>query len=104
MANNTVEVTGILASVYEGGPKDITFHLEGDKSMYYINRGLQYTDLTIKDLRERLKGKEITFTYIKHWSLLNPNGRVRPVAALKKGNEEVFSRLEGGKHEAMYDE
>lgn len=92
-ADNTVEITGILASVYEGGPNDITFRLKNDDSMYYINRGLQYTDLTIKELREELKGKEITFTYIKHWSLLNPNGKVRPIAAVKKGDKEIYSKL-----------
>lgn len=92
-ASNTVEVKGIVASVYEGGPKDITFRLKDDDSMYYINRGLQYTDLTIKELREQIKNQEVTFTYIKHWSLLNPNGKVRPIAAVKKGEEEIYSRL-----------
>lgn len=92
-ADNTVEVKGIVSSVYEGGPKDITFHLKGDNSMYYINRGLQYTDLTIKELREKIKGQEVTFTYIKHWSLLNPTGKIRPIAMVKKGEEEIYSKL-----------
>ena len=89
---NTVEISGKVQAIKEGGPQDVVIKLSDDPHHYYINRGLEQ-GLELKDLQKRLEGEEITLRYVKHWSLLNPSGRVRPVAYLSHEGREIFDMM-----------
>lgn len=56
--DSTVHKDIEIASIYEGGVKDIVFQ-EADGSIYYINRGLEQ-GFTLEDLRKQLLNKTVT--------------------------------------------
>ena len=40
-AKECLVVEGIVKKIFEGGTNDIAFRLEGNNTVYYINRGLE---------------------------------------------------------------
>ncbi|MDF1698624.1 MAG: hypothetical protein P1U56_22420 [Saprospiraceae bacterium] len=84
---------GKVVYIFEGGPQDINFRLEGDKTMYYINRGMDY-GLNIDSLRNQLMGNDITIRYPKHWTLLDPKGRNKHLSILEFNGKELFNEIE----------
>ena len=84
---------GKVKHVFEGGPQDINIRLEGDPTMYYINRGMQY-GLKLDSLKELLTGNQVTIRYPKHWTLLDPNGKVKHLSILEYNGEEIFNEIE----------
>ena len=71
--DNSVEVTGIVDSLYEGGVKDLVFKLKYDSNIYYINRALE-NGFDLKEINSTLLGKEISLWYSKHRS--RPGGHM----------------------------
>ena len=69
--DNSVEITGIVEDLYEGGVKDLVFKLKNDDNIYYINRALENGFELDQAKREFLK-EEITLWYAKHRA--RPNG------------------------------
>lgn len=61
---NSAHVQGRVSDVFEGGVKDLCFHLEGDKRVFYINRGLQY-EFNLEKAEADFTGKEVTIHYPK---------------------------------------
>jgi len=71
--NNSVEVSGVISKVYEGGVKDLVFNLKNDDNIYYINRGLEDKfDLNL--IASELLNQEITLWYAKRRS--GPGGHM----------------------------
>nr|WP_321231797.1 hypothetical protein [uncultured Psychroserpens sp.] len=71
--DNSVEVTGIVDSLYEGGVKDLVFKLKKSETTYYINRALE-NKFDLHDTKNQLLNKEITLWYSKHRS--GPGGHM----------------------------
>ena len=71
--DNSVEVHGVVDSLYEGGVKDLVFKLNNDSNIYYINRALE-NGFDLNSTRDILKGNEITLWYAKHRS--GPGGHM----------------------------
>jgi hypothetical protein len=71
--DNSVELTGIVDRLSEGGVKDLVFKLQGDPNIYYINRALE-DGFALQKTRDKLLGKEITLWYAKHRS--DPGGHL----------------------------
>lgn len=72
---NSVEIVGIVESVYEGGVKDLVFKLQGDSNTYYINRGLENA-FDLKIIENELIGEQVILWYAKHRSQPNGGGHV----------------------------
>ena len=70
---NSVEVSGTIKSLSEGGAKDLVFELDNDKTTYYINRGLE-NGFELDKSKTDFIGKKVTLTYAKSWTLLAPFG------------------------------
>lgn len=64
---NSVEISGIVEKVYEGGTKDLVFKFVGDNVSYYINRGLE-NKFELDLVKEELEGKKVSIWYAKHRS------------------------------------
>ena len=71
--DNSIEVTGIVDSLYEGGVKDLVVKLENDSNIYYINRALE-NGFDLEGINASLLGKEVSIWYAKHRS--RPGGHM----------------------------
>jgi hypothetical protein len=70
---NSIEVSGTVKSVYEGGVKDVVFQLENHKTVYYINRGFE-NGFALAKTKKNFEGKKIILFYAKSWTPLAPLG------------------------------
>jgi hypothetical protein len=70
---NSIEVSGTVKSVYEGGVKDVVFQLENHKTVYYINRGFE-NGFELAKAKKDFEGKKIRLFYAKSWTPLAPFG------------------------------
>ncbi len=77
---NSVPVTGVVANIIEGPSYDIVFQLEGDKTNYYINRGVEQ-GLVIEDLQDELLGVEVEL-----WVAQSPISNPRHITHLSHGS------------------
>lgn len=85
-------VTGTVTDITEGGIKDAVFKLSGHESIYYINRGFE-DRFTLPELIEKFKGKEVSISFVDHWTPLDPNERSRHIAELTFNQEIIYSEL-----------
>lgn len=76
-----------VASIYEGGVKDIVFE-EANGDFYYINRGLEQ-GLTLEGLEKKLLNKEITLHVFELWFGVESEH----ISRLALGDEIVFSEF-----------
>ena len=70
---NSVQVSGTVKFIYEGGVKDVVFVLENHKTSYYINRGFENV-FELDKAKKDFEGKKITLFYAKSWTPLAPFG------------------------------
>lgn len=82
-------VSGIVTKIYEGGEKDAVFLIQGDKTRYYINRGLE-NGLTLDGLRAELIQESVTFKYPRYWTPLDPKKTIRHVSKVEIGEKVIF--------------
>ena len=61
---NSIAVTGIVDSLYEGGVKDLVVKLENNSNNYYINRALE-NGFNLESINASLLVKKITLLYAK---------------------------------------
>lgn len=88
-----IVVSGEVAVVYEGGgPFDIQVRLKDDKNYYYINRGGEH-GVDAEELAKKLVGKKASLYFVNHWTPLDPQGRVRHLAAVQLGKELLYSEF-----------
>ena len=92
-AKDCLVVEGKVVRIFEGGPNDVNLRLEGDKTTYYINRGLEY-GLVLEDLQKELTGNNVTIRYPKHWTPLDPNNKMKHLCILEYNGKEIFNEIE----------
>jgi hypothetical protein len=90
--DNCLVAKGTIISVMETGVNDILFKLEGDKTAYYINRGLEQ-GLNLDSLWANVRGKEAILKYPKYWTPLDPNNSLRHLAKVEIEGEVIFSEF-----------
>jgi hypothetical protein len=91
---NSIEITGIIKSVSEGGAKDLVFELENEETSYYINRGLENGFELDKSKRDFV-GKKVTLNYAKNWTPLAPLGTTcKHITQISIDSKEVYSEFE----------
>ena len=87
--DNAQTQIGVVENVSEGGVKDAVFHLVNDDHHYYINRGLDNRS-DLEALRKKCIGKEVTFTYVVHWTPLDWDNKSTHIAKLELGEEIIY--------------
>ncbi len=92
-AKECLVAEGKVIKIFEGGVKDVAFRLEGDKTLYYINRGLEQ-GLNLEELRQELIGNNVTIKYPKHWTLLDPNNTIKHLSILEYNGREIFNEID----------
>lgn len=90
--NECLVAQGKVVKVFEGGTNDVAFRLEGDKTVYYINRGLEY-GLVLEELQKDLTGNNVTIRYPEHWTLLDPNNTIKHLCILEFNGKELFNEI-----------
>lgn len=87
----TLTITGVVKSVKtKGGEGDIQLRLYQDKHIYHMNRAMD-KGIDIHDLSEQILNQTIELHYAKHWTPLDPRGKIRPVSVIRCNGKEVFS-------------
>jgi len=86
---NTIEVSGIVKSVSEGGVKDLVFELQNDEITYYINRGFE-NGFELGKAKKDFEGQQITLFYVKSWTPLAPFGTTSKHIAHAVVNDSVI--------------
>jgi len=84
---------GKVVHISEGGVHDVIFQLEGDRSPYYINLGLEL-GLDLTDLQIRLVGNEVTIRYPDHFSILNWSNASKHLSILEYNGEDIYNEVE----------
>jgi hypothetical protein len=86
-------VSGIVVKLHEGGENDIVFRLKDDKKISYINRGLE-AGLTFEGLREQLLNNKVILWSAKHWTPLDPKGRMNHICKVTYKDEVIYTEFE----------
>lgn len=89
-AKDCVAVDGFVEEIYEGGVHDINFSLKNDANHYYINRGLEQ-GFSLDSIQNVWTHQDLTFYYVKHWSLLNLKNKTRHIARLEFDGQVLYS-------------
>lgn len=95
LLGSTKTITGKVADVSEAGAFDAVFHLEGCKSTFYINRGLQYYDFTLAGLQQLAKGRAVSISYVSQLSPFDLEGQSGHMNRLVIGDSVIFDEMEG---------
>ncbi len=85
--------SGIVVKLHEGGKNDIVFRLKDNQKIYYINRGLE-SGLTFEGLREQLLDNQVTIWSAKHWTPLDPKGRMNHICKVTYKDEVIYTEFE----------
>jgi len=91
--NECLVAEGKIINIFEGGVKDIVFKLEGDKTTYYINRGLEH-GLNLADLRRQLIGNNVIIRYPKPWTSIGFNNSSMHLSVLEYNGNELYNEIE----------
>ncbi len=91
-AKDCLVAEGKVIKIFEGGTKDVAFRLEGDKTLYYINRGLEQ-GLNLEELQNELIGNNVIIRYPKHWTLLDPNNTIKHLSILEYNGKEIYNEI-----------
>ena len=86
-------ISGIVTSIYEDGTKDAVFKIQGQNSVFYINRGLEKT-FSLSGLLEKLKGKEVNILYADNFTPLGSIAECRHISELSTDQETVYSEFQ----------
>ena len=60
----SIEVTGTIDQLYEGGVKDVVVKLEHNPNIYYMNRALE-NGFDLSNMERDLRGKQVTLWHAK---------------------------------------
>ena len=88
-AENCVAVKGEVVRLATEG-SDLVLTLSGNNGYYYINRALD-NGVKTEILNNQVLNRPVTIYYIKHWSLLNFNGKTRHVARIEVNGETAYN-------------
>ena len=84
---------GTVTNVYEGGAKDVVLTLNGQRKLYYVNRGLE-RGLDLNTLKRQLINEEVVIKYPDYWTPLNINERSIHISKIEHKGKTVFTELE----------
>lgn len=90
--HNVQKISGLVSDIYLAGTSDIVLKLIDDNHFYYITRGVEQ-GLDYTQLKASLLYKDVKIEYVRHWSILNASGSVRPVYQVHYDNDLVYSSL-----------
>ncbi len=88
--NNVHKISGLVSDIYLAGTSDIVLKLIDDNHFYYITRGVE-EGLDYTQLKAALLYKDVKIEYVRHWSILNASGSVRPIYQLHFDDDVVYS-------------
>jgi len=89
---DAVSAIGVVAQISEGPSNDVIIQLQGDATIYYINRGLE-NGLELNVLQERLTGQPVTLKYPNYWTPLDWNRTTRHISKLEFQGDVLFNEL-----------
>lgn len=89
--SNSIEVSGIVKSVSEGGVHDLVFELANDKITYYINLGLEMGTMLNK-AKADYTGKKAIINYATGWTISAPLGTTsKSITQISIDDKEIYS-------------
>jgi hypothetical protein len=88
-SENCVAVKGEVTKITSEG-SDLVVVISGNDGYYYINRALD-NGTKAEMLSSQLLNKPVTLYYIKHWSLLNFNGKTRHIARIEVNGQVAYN-------------
>jgi len=86
---NTYWVEGQVVSAGSPCCEDIVIRLRDDTHDYYINRGMERLAAP-EEFCGDLPGRSVRIRVIRHWTPLDPRGRLKSVANVVVGGEAWF--------------
>lgn len=86
---NCIAVKGEIVKIVPEG-SDLVLTISGNDGYYYINRAMD-NGTKADILSSQLLNRSVTIYYIKHWSLLNFNGKTRHVARIEVNGETAYN-------------
>lgn len=89
---DSLMVSGTVASIGIGGVQDVVIKLKEDKTVYYINRGYE-NGLDQQSLRDELIGQQVTLKYPDYWTPLDMDNSIRHISKLEHGEKVLFNEL-----------
>ncbi|CAN5779864.1 hypothetical protein BH24BAC1_BH24BAC1_02970 [soil metagenome] len=90
---NSRNLSAVVADVKETENKDVLLTFYGDRTVYYLNRGVEQ-GLDVKVLREQLLNNMVDITFVDHWTPLDPVRSLKPVASLTVKGKILYSGLQ----------
>jgi len=70
----------------------LVISLENSEGILYVNRGLE-NGLNLSELSKSLVGNEVKLYYAKHWSLLNPNMKMKHITQIEFRSDTLYSEF-----------
>lgn len=88
-SENSVTVRGEIVQITPEG-SDLVLTLSNNDGYYYINRAAD-NGIKREMMNDQLLNKQVTVYYVKHWSLLNFNGKTRHVARIEVNGRVAYN-------------
>ncbi len=85
-----VTMTGFVTEISEGGASDAIFRIEGNQSLFYINRGLD-KKFTLADLQKQVLGKKAKFYFSGHNPILMSDIPARHIRKMEVDDQLFYS-------------
>ena len=85
-------ITGCVEKITEAGTKDVCFKLEGERKIYYVNRGLE-NGLDLHQLRNELLNKVVTLKYPNHWTNIFEGNFAIHIAKVEYEGKIIYSEF-----------
>ena len=89
-------ISGIVTSIFDDGNKDAIFKIEGQNSLFYINQGFE-KKLSLKNLLEKVQGKQVSILYADHWNPLGSISESRHISEISVDEELLYSEFPSDK-------
>lgn len=86
---NTYWVEGVVVSAGSPCCEDIVVRLADDTHDYYINRGMERLPAP-EDFCGDLRGRTVRIRVIRHWTPLDPRGRLKSIATVEVDGKGWF--------------
>lgn len=86
-------VQGEVLLIGETGTNDVSLKLKDNTQLFYINRGSEL-GLDLKQLQEKLQGKEVQIYFPKYWTPLDWNNHIRHLSEIWLGEELIYSEIQ----------
>lgn len=89
-------VSGTVTGIFDDGNKDAIFKIEGQKSLFYLNQGFE-KKLNLKNLLEKVQGKQVNILYADHWNPLGSISESRHISEISVNEELLYSEFPSNK-------